>query len=94
MIKKMDKEFLSIKMQIITKFKRHESDTGSSEVQIALLSNRIATLTEHFKIHTKDFAGRRGLLRLVSRRRSLLDYVRRTNEESYKNLLVVLGLRK
>ena len=80
--------------EIITKFKRHESDTGSSEVQIALLSNRIATLTEHFKIHTKDFAGRRGLLRLVSRRRSLLDYVRRTNEESYKNLLVVLGLRK
>lgn len=80
--------------EIIAKFKRHESDTGSSEVQIALLSNRIATLTEHFKIHTKDFAGRRGLLKLVSRRRSLLDYVRRTNEESYKNIINVLGLRK
>ena len=80
--------------EIIAKFKRHESDTGSSEVQIALLSNRIATLTEHFKVHTKDFAGRRGLLKLVSRRRSLLDYVRRTNEESYKNIINVLGLRK
>jgi small subunit ribosomal protein S15 len=79
---------------IIKKFKRHESDTGSAEVQVALLSDRIATLTEHFKVHTKDFAGRRGLLMLVSRRRSLLDYMRRCDEERYKTIISTLGLRK
>ncbi len=79
---------------VVKKYQRHDSDTGSSEVQIALLSDRIATLTEHFKIHTKDFAGRRGLLRLVSRRRSLLDYLRRKDEAGYKSIISSLGLRK
>ena len=80
--------------EIVKKFKRHEGDTGSAEVQIALLSDRISSLTEHFKVHTKDFAGRRGLLKLVSRRRSMLDYLRRTNEERYKAIITTLGLRK
>lgn len=79
---------------IIKNFQLHESDTGSPEVQVALLSDRIATLTEHFKVHTKDFAGRRGLMKLVSRRRSLLKYVRNQDEERYKKLINTLGLRK
>ena len=72
----------------------HETDTGSSEVQIALLSQRIATLTEHFKIHKKDFAGRRGLLRLVSSRRSLLDYLNRKDPSRYQKIIQTLNLRK
>lgn len=80
--------------EIVVSYRQHESDTGSPEVQIALLSKRIASLTEHFKVHKKDHAGRRGLLRLVSRRRSLLDYVKRKDEERYKKVISSLGLRK
>ena len=79
---------------IIEKFKTHETDTGSCEVQIALLTERILYLTEHFKTHAKDFHSRRGLLMMVSRRRKLLDYLKRTNIESYRKLIDSLGLRK
>ncbi len=80
--------------EIVKSYRVHDADTGSPEVQIALLSKRIASLTEHFKVHKKDHAGRRGLLKLVSRRRSLLTYVRRQDEERYKKLISSLGLRK
>lgn len=80
--------------QIIKKFQRKELDTGSPEVQIALLTERIARLTEHFKAFKKDNHGRQGLFRLVSRRRKLLDYVRRTDVEKYSSLISELGLRK
>ena len=82
------------KKEIVNKFAQHDSDTGSSEVQIALLSNRISQLTEHFGVHKKDHHSRRGLLKLVSRRRSLLKYVRRTDLEKYKDIIKKLGLRK
>ena len=82
------------KHKIIEKFKTHETDTGSSEVQIAMLTQRINDLTEHFKTHKKDFAGRRGLLRLVGRRRNLLNYVRNEDIERYRKLIAELGLRK
>ena len=82
------------KTELITKFRSHESDTGSPEVQIALLTERIQHLTEHFKTHMKDHHSRRGLLHLVSQRRSLLDYLKRTNNESYRSLIERLGLRK
>jgi small subunit ribosomal protein S15 len=82
------------KADTIGKFKTHEGDTGSPEVQVALLSARIAHLTEHFKVHAKDHHSRRGLLRLVSRRRSLLDYLRRKNFDRYAGLIESLGLRK
>lgn len=72
----------------------HETDTGSTEVQVALLSQRISMLTEHFKVHKKDFAGRRGLLSLVSHRRSLLDYLNRKSPERYQKLITSLNLRK
>lgn len=80
--------------QVVTDYRRHEKDTGSPEVQVALLSKRIAELTEHFKIHNKDFAGLRGLQALVHKRRSLLTYVRRQSEERYKELVSRLNLRK
>lgn len=80
--------------QIIKKFQRKELDTGSPEVQIALLTERISRLTEHFKAFKKDNHGRQGLFRLVSRRRKLLDYVRRTDVEKYTTLINELGLRK
>ena len=79
---------------IIEKFKTHESDTGSSEVQIALLTDRIKYLTEHFKIHTKDHHSRQGLLKLVGQRRSLLDYLKKKDVSKYRTILQELGLRK
>ncbi|MDZ4861228.1 MAG: 30S ribosomal protein S15 [Candidatus Hydrogenedentes bacterium] len=82
------------KTEIIKTNAKHESDTGSAEVQIALLTARINDLTEHFKTHAKDFAGRRGLLKLVGRRRNLLNYVREQNVERYRALVKSLGLRK
>ena len=80
--------------EIVQKFQRHTSDTGSPEVQIALLSNRIKYLTEHFKSHKQDHHSRRGLLKLVGQRRRLLDYIKREQLDKYKELLQVLGLRK
>ncbi|MCK9175223.1 MAG: 30S ribosomal protein S15 [Desulforhopalus sp.] len=82
------------KSEIIEKFKTHESDTGSTEVQIALLTDRIQYLTEHFKVHKKDHHSRRGLLILVGQRRSLLDYLRKKDINKYRDLLQTLNLRK
>ena len=82
------------KARIVTDFQRAKGDTGSPEVQIALLTERINTLTEHFKSHVKDFHSRRGLLRMVSQRRSQLDYLKRNNVEVYRSLIERLGLRK
>ena len=79
---------------IIEKFKTHETDTGSCEVQIALLTERILYLTEHFKTHAKDHHSRRGLLKLVSKRRGLLDYLKRTSLDRYRKTVSALGLRK
>ena len=83
-----------IKADIVSKFQRAAGDTGSPEVQVALLTARINELTEHFKAHKKDHHSRRGLLKMVSRRRKLLDYLKRTNAESYRGLIERLGLRK
>lgn len=82
------------KAQLVGSYQRANGDTGSPEVQIALLTARINELTEHFKTHIKDFHSRRGLLRLVSRRRKLLDYLKRSDSDSYRKLLERLGLRK
>jgi small subunit ribosomal protein S15 len=82
------------KAQIVKDYQRKQSDTGSPEVQVALLSARITELTEHFKIHVKDHHSRRGLLRMVSQRRKLLDYLKRSNVEKYRALIDRLGLRK
>ena len=82
------------KHAIIEKYKTHDGDTGSPEVQIALLSERITYLTEHFKTHKKDHHSRRGLLKLVSMRRRQLDYLKRTDIERYRTLLGRLNLRK
>ena len=82
------------KAQIVKDFQSKEGDTGSSEVQIALLTFRINDLTEHFKVHKKDHHSRRGLLALVSQRRRLLAYLRRTKPETYRELITRLGLRK
>ncbi len=82
------------KTEIIESYRVHDSDTGSPEVQIALLSNRIEYLTEHFKTHKKDFHSRRGLLKLVGKRRRLLDYVKSNNVEKYREVLQRLGIRK
>lgn len=82
------------KEEIIQKYGRDKSDTGSSEVQVALLTARIIELTEHFKVHKKDHHGRRGLLKLVSKRRRLLNYLKNNAEERYRNLIAELGLRK
>ena len=84
----------SLKNQIITKFRKDDKDTGSPEVQIALLTERIKHLTEHFKTHKKDFHGRRGLLMLVGRRRRLLDYLKRSSLERYTRIINELGLRR
>jgi small subunit ribosomal protein S15 len=83
-----------IKPDIIAQFKIHEKDTGSSEVQIALLSARISHLTEHLRTHRKDFHSRRGLLQMASRRRKLLDYLKRTNLPKYNEMLQKLSLRR
>ena len=82
------------KSHVISKFQRGTADTGSSEVQVALLSARINYLTEHFKIHKHDHHSRRGLLRLVNQRRKLLDYLRRKDQGRYKVLIGDLGLRR
>ncbi len=82
------------KQEIIEKFKTHDSDTGSPEVQIALLSERISYLTEHFRTHKKDHHSRRGLLKLVGQRRRLLDYLKSKNIESYRTIIKELGIRR
>ncbi len=82
------------KKEVITKFATHQGDTGSPEVQVALLSERINYLTEHFKTHAKDHHSRRGLLKLVGQRRRLLDYLKRKNLERYRALINNLGIRK
>ena len=82
------------KQEIINQFKRDEKDTGSSEVQIALLTERINELTEHLKVHKKDNHSRRGLLKMVGKRRNLLNYLAKKDEKSYKELVEKLGLRK
>jgi small subunit ribosomal protein S15 len=82
------------KKSVIDKFQTHEKDTGSPEVQIALLTERINHLTEHFKIHAKDHHSRRGLLKLVGRRRRLLDYLKGKDVERYRKLIKELGIRK
>lgn len=82
------------KQELVKKFKTHEKDTGSPEVQVAVMTERINYLTEHFKTHKKDFHSRRGLMKLVSSRRSLLDYLRRCDENRYKKLITELQIRK
>ena len=82
------------KARIVSDYQRAKGDTGSPEVQIAILTERINMLTEHFKTHVKDFHSRRGLLKLVSQRRGLLDYLKRRNVEAYRSLIERLGLRK
>jgi len=81
------------KPDIMAQYQRAKNDTGSPEVQVALLTARINDLTGHFKTHTKDHHSRRGLLKMVSRRRKLLDYLKSTNQASYKTLIERLGLR-
>ena len=82
------------KTDLISQYRTHDGDTGSPEVQIALLSNRISYLTEHFKAHAKDHHSRRGLLKLVGRRRRLLDYLKKTDQERYRSIIDKLGIRK
>ncbi len=85
---------MTVKAALIDKHKRHDGDTGSPEVQIALLTERINHLIEHFKIHQKDHHSRRGLLKMVGQRRRLLDYLKKKDLESYRTLIKELGLRK
>jgi len=82
------------KEQVVKQYQRSGKDTGSPEVQIALLTERINSLTEHFKTHVKDFHSRRGLLKLVSQRRKLLDYLKRKDADKYRGLIGRLSLRK
>ena len=82
------------KSQIVADYQRAQGDTGSPEVQVAILSERISNLTEHFKDHKKDTPSRRGLLKMVSQRRRLLDYVKRIDETRYQKLIEELGLRR
>lgn len=82
------------KQTIIQEYKLHDKDTGSPEVQIALLTERIESLNNHFKDHKKDHHSRRGLLKMVSRRRRLLDYIRKKDEDRYQALIKRLGIRK
>jgi small subunit ribosomal protein S15 len=82
------------KEKIVSEYRTHENDTGSPEVQVALLSQRISDLTEHFKTHKKDNHSRRGLLKMVSQRRSLLDYLKRKDIDRYHELINRLGLRR
>ena len=82
------------KHEVIEQFQVHEKDTGSPEVQVAILTDRINRLTEHFKSHKKDFHSRRGLLKMVSRRKKLLEYMRDTDPNRYRTLIARLGLRK
>lgn len=85
---------ISWKSDVVKKFARSEGDTGSPEVQVALLTSRIRSLTEHFKTHAKDHHSRRGLLKLVGQRRRLLDYLKRNDNERYRSLIERLGLRR
>ena len=82
------------KTSVVTRHRIHDTDTGSPEVQVALLSQRIDYLTGHFKVHSKDHHSRRGLLRLVAQRRQLLDYLKRTNVDRYRKIVSTLNLRK
>ena len=82
------------KQQLIEEYRINDTDTGSPQVQVAILTSRIATLTEHFKGHKKDNHSRRGLLKMVSTRRSLLDYVKKKNESAYEDLIKRLGIRR
>ena len=82
------------KKELVEQYRLHPTDTGSPEVQIALLSERIDYLTEHFKIHSKDHHSRRGLLKLVGQRRRLLDYLKRSDNDRYKSIIDRLGLRR
>jgi small subunit ribosomal protein S15 len=82
------------KNDLVKQYRQHDKDTGSPEVQIAILTNRITYLTEHFKLHKKDHHSRRGLLTMVGRRRRLLDYLRRVDVERYRAVLDRLGIRK
>ena len=82
------------KTELIGSYKTHDTDTGSPEVQVAILSERIQYLTEHFKAHAKDHHSRRGLLSMVARRRRLLNYLKETAPDRYKNLILSLGLRR
>ena len=83
-----------VKSELIKQYQQHDKDSGSPEVQIAVLTNRITYLTEHFKTHTKDHHSRRGLLQLVGRRRRLLDYLRGVEEARYKTVIERLNIRK
>ena len=82
------------KTEVIASNRKHDNDTGSPEVQIAILTERIIYLTEHLKLHKKDHHSRRGLLKMVSRRRKLLDYLKRKDADAYRSLIERLGLRK
>jgi small subunit ribosomal protein S15 len=82
------------KQQIISEYRTHDKDTGSPEVQIAILSNRIQYLTEHFRTHKKDNHSRRGLLKMVARRRKLLDYLKRCDQAAYEKIIGSLGIRR
>jgi small subunit ribosomal protein S15 len=82
------------KSEIIEKFRTHDTDTGSSEVQIALLSDRISYLTDHFKVHKRDHHSRRGLLKLVGQRRRLLQHLKKKDIAKYRNIIQALGIRK
>jgi small subunit ribosomal protein S15 len=82
------------KSSLVKEYATHEGDTGSPEVQVAILTERITNLTEHLKTHQKDFASRRGLLMMVGQRRRLLDYLRKTNDGRYQDLIARLGLRR
>jgi small subunit ribosomal protein S15 len=81
------------KIAPVRKYGQHERDTGSTRVQVALLTERINSLTDHFRVHAKDFHGQRGLLKMVSKRRRLLEYLKRTDLEKYRQLIEELGLR-
>ena len=83
-----------LKEKIVSDYKTHDSDTGSSQVQVALLTQRINELTEHFKVHKKDNHSRRGLLKMVSRRRKLLDYLHKRDVDQYHEIIQKLGLRR
>lgn len=82
------------KKELIEKYKKHDADTGSPEVQIGLLTHRISYLTEHLKVHKKDHHSRRGLLMLVGKRRRLLNYVKRNDVQRYRSIIETLGLRR
>jgi len=87
-------DYRAEKPNLVRQYRAHDTDTGSPEVQVALLTNRIAYLTDHFKGHAKDHHSRRGLLKLVSQRRQILDYLRRTDDARYKELIERLGIRR